>query len=223
MKKLYMELRGCTGGDEALAFANDLLSVYLKYARKNDIKADLVSANKTTIILFQGKDLVIEPLLSEGGVHRVQRVSKGKLHTSTVSVAVLPVTTTSKVSINPNDLRIDNYRGSGAGGQHRNTTDSAVRITHIPTGIVVCCENERSQYQNKAFALEILQSKLEQNLLAKENQKMNSNRHKQVGSGDRAEARRTYNYVRSEVTDDITNTRCSLKDFMDKANILAIK
>lgn len=223
MKKLYMELRGCTGGDEALAFANDLLCTYLKYARKNDIKTELVSANKTIIVLFKGKDLVIEPLLSEGGVHRVQRVSKGKLHTSTVSVAILPVTTTNKVSINANDLRIDNYRGSGAGGQHRNTTDSAVRITHLPTGIVVCCENERSQHQNKAFALEILQSKLEASLLDKENKKTNSNRHKQVGSGDRPEARRTYNYIRSEVTDDITNKRCSLKDFMDKANISLIK
>lgn len=221
--KIYIELRGCTGGDEALAFANDLLSVYLKYARKNNIKAELVSASKTTIIMFQGNDLVIKPLLSEGGVHRVQRVSKGKLHTSTVSVAVLPITVKGNAIINPNELKIDNYRGSGAGGQHRNTTDSAVRITHIPTGIVVCCENERSQHQNKAYALEILQGRLEQVIIRKENKKLNSNRHCQVGSGDRAEARRTYNYVRCEITDDIANTKCSLKEFMDKANILAIK
>lgn len=221
--KIYMELRGCTGGDEAMLFADDLLSIYLKYARKNSIKTELISANKTTIIMFEGKDMDIKSLLTESGIHRVQRVSKGKLHTSTVSVAILPISKDNVMKINSDDLKIDNYRGSGAGGQHRNTTDSAVRITHKPTGIVVCCENERSQHQNKAFALEMLQSKLQQARLEEQSKKLNKNRKTQVGTGNRSEARRTYNYVRGEVTDHITNAQCTMKDFMCKANINAVK
>lgn len=220
--KLYMEFRGCTGGDEAMDFATDLLNVYLKYARKNNIKVELIDNSKTIVIMIEGKEATLKPFLNESGIHKVQRVSKGKLHTSTVSIAVLPVMSKKNINIDTNDLRVDCYRGSGAGGQHRNVTDSAIRITHIPTGTVVTCENERSQYQNKMIAMEILQGKLEQKDVKNEISNRNSNRSNQVKTGDRAESRRTYNYTRNEIVDYMTNKQCTLKEFMDKANIIAL-
>lgn len=221
--KMYLELRACTGGDEAQNFARELLTVYLKYARKNNLKSEIISEGKTITVLIEGKESIISPLLTEDGVHKVQRMSKGKLHTSTVSVAVLPVSTHKKIQIKDTELKFDAYRGSGNGGQHRNTTDSAIRLTHIPTGIVVYCENERSQHQNKALAREILESKLQEIQRQKELKIQNNNRHKQVGMGDRAESRRTYNYIRGEVVDNRTNKTCALKEIINKANLMAIK
>ncbi|MDF2880012.1 MAG: prfA [Clostridiaceae bacterium] len=221
--KIYLEVRACTGGEEAMDFANELLSVYLKYARKNNMKVEFVSDGKTKVIMIEGKTEFINPFISEEGIHKVQRVSKGKLHTSTVSIVILQVQQNKKIEINRNDIRVDNYRGSGAGGQHRNTTDSAVRITHIPTGIVVCCENERSQHQNKDVAIEILYSKIQKFEENKRIEKLNKSRSSQVGTGDRAESRRTYNYTRGEVIDTLSSKRCSLKEFMDKANLNILK
>ena len=221
--KIYIELRACSGGEEAQGFANELMSVYLKYARKNDLKTELVSLGKTIIMLVDGKEKYLTPLLSEDGVHKVQRVSKNKLHTSTVSVAVLPISDTKEVEINNKDISFDTYRGSGAGGQHRNKTDSAVRVTHIPTGTVVCCENERSQLRNKEVAVAVLYSKLKKAEKQRSLEKNNNKRQTQVGMGERAESRRTYNYIRNEIVDNLTGQTCSLKEFMDKANIAVIK
>ena len=225
--KIYMELRGCSGGLEADMFAEELLVMYLKFAKKNNINCEIIDDNKTKIILFEGKEKDINPLLTENGVHRVQRVSKtsskDKMHTSTASVAIMPVYPIKKFSIKEEELEISNFKASGAGGQHRNKTESAVRIKHLLTGIIVTCSNERSQHQNKEIAMEILYSKLHKITEENNKNKENNNRKNQIGSGAREESRRTYNYVRSEVTDDVTGKKCSLKEIMNKVELNLLK
>jgi peptide chain release factor 1 len=216
-RSVFIEIRAGTGGQEAALFAADLLRMYTNYALRKGWRATVVDESFTDIGGIREVTLHIEGtgvygyLKFEAGVHRVQRVPKtetaGRVHTSTATVAVLPEAEEVDVSINPADLRIDVFRASGAGGQHVNTTDSAVRITHIPTGVVVSCQDERSQHKNKAKALKVLQSRL----LAFEKERhaaqMAKQRKEMVGRGMRAEKTRTYNFPQNRVTDhnaDIT-------------------
>lgn len=221
--KIYMELRGATGGLEADLFAEELLIMYLKFAKKNNINCEIINEGKTKVILFEGKEKHLNVLLAENGVHKVQRISKtsskDKMHTSTASVAIIPVYESTKIQINENDIEITNFKGSGPGGQHRNKTESGVRIKHIPTGIIVTCSNGRSQHQNKLTVMEILYSKLITINKTLDKNKENNDRKKQIGMGMREEARRTYNYVRNEVIDSISNKKYSLKEIINKANL----
>ena len=225
--KIYMELRGCSGGLEAEMFAEELLIMYIKYAKKNDINCEIINDGKTKMILFEGKEKDINPLLTENGVHRVQRVSKtsskDKVHTSTASIAIMPVCQMNNFSINEDELEISNFRASGAGGQHRNKTESAVRIKHKPTGIIITCSNERSQHQNREIAMEILYSRLYKIEQENNKNKENGNRKSQIGTGMCEEARRTYNYIRNEVVDVLTGKKCPLKEIMDKVNLNLLK
>lgn len=216
-RSVFIEIRGGAGGQEAALFASDLLKMYTHYAQQKGWKVSIESESgtdlggyKEVILYVKGAD-VYGHLKRESGVHRVQRVpateTAGRVHTSTATVAVLPEADDVDISINPSDLRIDVYRASGAGGQHVNTTDSAVRITHIPTGVVVACQDERSQHKNKAKAMKILQARLLAFEEEKRMQEMSSQRKEQVGTGMRAEKVRTYNYPQNRVTDhqvDIT-------------------
>jgi peptide chain release factor 1 len=210
-RSVFLEIRAGTGGQEAALFASDLATMYTCYAQKKGWKASVESSSTTDlggfreIVLFiQGKG-AYGHLKRESGVHRVQRVpateTAGRIHTSTATVAVLPEAQEVDIAINPSDLRIDVYRSSGAGGQHVNTTDSAVRITHIPTGVVVACQDERSQHKNKAKALKILQSRLLAHEMEKHEMEQKKQRKEQVGTGERAEKVRTYNYPQNRVTD----------------------
>ncbi len=207
----YLEIRAGAGGQEASLFVSDLLKMYGNFALSkgwefsiNDISPTEVGGYREVIVYVKGKD-VYKMLKNESGVHRVQRVPKteaaGRIHTSTVTVAVIPEADDVDVEINPADLRVDVFRASGAGGQHVNTTDSAVRITHIPTGIVVSCQQERSQQKNKAKALKQLRAKLLQAKLEKLESEQVEIRKRQIGSGDRSEKIRTYNYPQNRVTD----------------------
>ncbi len=207
----FLEIRAGAGGQEASLFANDLLRMYTNYALKKHWRVDIVSVSETDVggireivLHIQGKD-VFGHLKFESGVHRVQRVpvteGSGRVHTSTATIAVLPEAKEVDLTINPSDLRIDVYRSGGAGGQHVNTTDSAVRITHIPTGVVVTCQDERSQHKNKAKALKMLQSRLLAAKLEKEDQEKALMRKELVGGGMRAEKVRTYNFPQNRVTD----------------------
>lgn len=210
-KDVYLEIRGGAGGEESALFAEVLFRMYQNYAANRGYKLEIVDWNETelgglkeVVCLIQG-DGVFSRLKHESGVHRVQRVpvteSGGRIHTSTVTVAVLPEADNVDVEINPNDLEIDTYRASGAGGQHVNKTDSAIRITHKPTGIVVTCQDQRSQYKNKDRAMAILRSKLVEAEENKRSQGIAENRKNQVGTGDRSERIRTYNYQQGRVTD----------------------
>ncbi len=210
-KNIILEIRAGTGGDEAGLFAADLLRSYLKYAEMNRWKTEVLSQSMTgiggykeIIILIEG-DAVYSRLKYESGVHRVQRVpeteTQGRIHTSAITVAVLPEAEEVDVEIDPDDLRIDTYRSSGKGGQHVNTTDSAVRITHLPTGIVVACQDERSQHKNKAKAMKVLRSRLLDAQETEQHSKISQERKSMVGSGDRSERIRTYNYPQGRVTD----------------------
>ena len=210
-KDVIMEIRAGTGGHEASLFAGDLFRLYSKYAAKRGWKIEVLDSHlaevggfKEVIFAVKGKG-VYKNLKYERGTHRVQRVptteSSGRIHTSAVTVAVLPEAEDVDVQINPQDLRIDTYRSSGAGGQHVNVTDSAVRITHMPTGIVVQCQNERSQHKNKAAAMKVLKARILEVLRSQQEKKMASDRKKQVGSGDRSEKIRTYNFPDRRVTD----------------------
>jgi peptide chain release factor 1 len=210
-KSAFVEIRSGAGGQEAALFAGDLLTLYTNYAVAKGWKAAVTSYAETdlggirdVVLHIQGKG-VYGHLKFESGVHRVQRVPKtesaGRVHTSTATVAVLPEVDEVEVDINPADLRIDVYRASGAGGQHVNTTDSAVRITHIPTGVVVTCQDERSQHKNKAKAMKMLQSRILAAHEEKEHAKMSEARKEMVGRGMRAEKVRTYNYPQNRITD----------------------
>lgn len=214
-KNVIVEIRGGTGGDEAALFAADLMRMYSMYAESRRWKIDILSSNPTDIGGYKEVCFSVEGggaysrLKFESGVHRVQRVpsteSGGRIHTSAVTVAVLPEVEEVEVDINPNDLRIDVFRAGGPGGQCVNTTDSAVRITHLPTGIVVSCQDEKSQFKNKDKAMKILRSRIYEALEAERHKEIADERKSQVGSGDRSERIRTYNFPQGRVTDHRIN------------------
>ncbi len=210
-RNVIVEIRGGAGGEEAALFAGSLYRMYTMYAESKGWKSDLLNANETELGGFKEVSFSIEGegayarLKYESGVHRVQRVpeteTQGRIHTSTVTVAVLPEAEDVEVEINPGDLQIDTFRASGAGGQHVNKTESAIRITYLPTGLVVECQDERSQYKNKDRAMKILRSKLYEEKQREQNEKIASERRSQVGTGDRSERIRTYNFPQGRVTD----------------------
>ncbi|HCE80378.1 peptide chain release factor 1 [Thermodesulfobacterium commune] len=210
-KNVILEIRAGAGGEEAALFAAELLRMYQRYAERKGWKFEILDANDTGLGGFKEVVAKIEGkgaysrLKYESGVHRVQRVpiteSSGRIHTSTVTVAVLPEVDEVDIEINPEELKIETMRASGHGGQHVNKTESAVRITHIPTGIVVTCQNERSQHQNKATALKILRAKLYELAQREQHEKIQKERRAQVGTGERCEKIRTYNFPQNRVTD----------------------
>lgn len=210
-KNIILEIRAGTGGDEAALFSADLFRMYNRYADQNRWKVEIMSASETdgggfkeVIALISG-ERVYSRLKFESGTHRVQRVpdteTQGRIHTSACTVAVLPEVEDVDIDINPADLRVDLYRASGAGGQHVNKTESAVRLTHIPTGVVVSCQDGKSQHKNKAQALKVLKSRIYDQMLAEQQAEMAADRKNQVGSGDRSERIRTYNYPQGRCTD----------------------
>lgn len=210
-KSCIIEIRGGAGGEEASLFAAALYRMYRMYAEARGWKTEGLNANETELGGFKEVSFLIEGdaaysrMKFESGVHRVQRVpdteASGRIHTSTVTVAVLAEAEEVEVEINPGDLQIDTYRASGAGGQHVNKTDSAIRITHLPTGTVVECQDERSQHKNKDKAMRVLRSRLYEASLAEQKAQIDSDRRSQVGTGDRSERIRTYNYPQGRVTD----------------------
>lgn len=210
-RNVIVEIRGGAGGEESALFAHSLFRMYSMYAEAKRFKVDVINLNETELGGCKEVSFMIEGegaysrFKYESGVHRVQRVpeteSSGRIHTSTVTVAVLPEAEDVEIDINPADLQIDTYRSSGAGGQHINKTESAIRITHLPTGLVVECQDERSQFKNKDKAMKVLRSRLYEMEQAKQTEAIASDRKAQVGTGDRSERIRTYNYPQGRVTD----------------------
>lgn len=225
-KNVIVEIRAGTGGDEASLFVADLTRMYTRFAERRHWKAEVLSSSPTElggyreiVILLRG-DKAYSLLKYEGGVHRVQRVpeteSSGRIHTSAVSVVVMPEAEEVEVKINPDDIRIDVFRASGCGGQHVNTTDSAVRITHLPTGVVVSCQDEKSQHKNKSKAMKILLARLLAREEEQQHAKVDGVRRSMVGTGDRSERIRTYNFPQGRVSDHRINlTLYRLEAIMD--------
>jgi len=214
-KNILLEIRAGTGGDEAALFVGDLFKMYSRYADEMGWNVEIMSSNpigiggfKEIIALISGEK-VYSRLKYESGVHRVQRVpeteAQGRIHTSAVTVAVLPEAEEVEVDIDPNDLRIDVFRSSGPGGQSVNKTESAIRITHLPTGLVVSCQDEKSQHKNKAKGLKVLRARLLDKMQQDQHDKISEDRKSQVGTGDRSERIRTYNYPQGRVTDHRIN------------------
>ena len=226
---VFLEIRAGTGGDEASLFSGDLFKMYTKYAEQRGWKTEVISASEgehggfKEIITKINGDGAYSQLKFESGAHRVQRVpateSQGRVHTSACTVAVMPeVDEVEGIEINPADLKVDTFRASGAGGQHVNKTDSAIRLTHLPTGVVVECQDQRSQHKNRAAAMGMLKSRLMQAQIDKQNQEQSDTRKSLVGSGDRSERIRTYNYPQGRVTDHRINlTLYKLDEVMEGA------
>jgi peptide chain release factor 1 len=224
-KNILLEIRAGTGGDEAALFVSDLFRMYSKFAEIQGWKVEVMSSNpigiggfKEIIALISGKQ-VYSQLKYESGTHRVQRVpeteAQGRIHTSAVTVAVLPEAEEVELHIDPNELRFDVFRSSGPGGQSVNTTDSAVRVTHLPTGLVVTCQDEKSQHKNKAQALKVLRARLFDQIEQEQHDRISEERKSQVGSGDRSERIRTYNFPQGRLTDHRINlTLYRLEDIM---------
>ena len=210
-RSVIVEIRGGAGGEEAALFAGSLYRMYSMYAESKGWKTEIINANETELGGFKEISFMINGegaysrLKFESGVHRVQRVpeteTQGRIHTSTVTVAVLPEAEDVEIEINPADLQIDTFRSSGAGGQHINKTESAIRITHLPTGLIVECQDERSQHKNREKAMKVLRSRLYEAKQREQESKIASERRSQVGTGDRSERIRTYNYPQSRVSD----------------------
>lgn len=233
-KSVILEIRAGAGGEEAALFAHSLWRMYQMYASKCGWRCEIVSLNETElggvkelILLVEGTG-VYSKLKFESGVHRVQRVpeteTQGRIHTSTVTVAVMPEAEEVELTIDPKDLRIDTFRASGAGGQHINKTSSAIRVTHLPTGMVVECQDQRSQRENREQALKVLRSRLLQQKQAEYDADYNAKRHSQVGTGDRSERIRTYNFPQGRLTDHrIGLTIYKLEDVLNGALELVVE
>lgn len=206
-KNIVVEIRGAAGGDEAFIFASDLFRMYTKYCEKNGWKVQMLSdaGGQSTITFMVKGDAVYSKLKFESGAHRVQRVpateASGRIHTSTATVLVMPEVEEVDIVINSSDLQVDTYRSQGAGGQNVNKTESAIRITHLPTGLVVSCQIEKSQIQNRELAMKMLYAKLEAHKQAEIDEKVDSERKLKVGTGERSEKIRTYNYPQNRLTD----------------------
>lgn len=225
-RNVIIEIRGGAGGEESALFSAVLFRMYSMYAEKHNFKVEVLNANETELGGYKEISFMVEGegaysrFKYESGVHRVQRVpeteSQGRVHTSTTTVAVLPEAEDVELEIDPNDLKIDTFRSSGAGGQHINKTSSAIRITHIPTGTVVECQDERSQYKNKDKALKVLKSRLLKEKQDKQSSEIAADRKSQVGTGDRSERIRTYNYPQGRLTDHrIGLTLYKLEDILN--------
>jgi peptide chain release factor 1 len=226
---VFLEIRAGTGGQEAALFAYDLFKMYNNYALAHNWHASIVESSATDIggykdvvAHIKGKN-VFKSLKFESGVHRVQRVpsteGSGRVHTSTVTVAILPEVEDVAIEINPQDLRIDVFRASGAGGQHVNTTDSAVRITHLPTGLVVSCQDERSQLKNKNRAMKVLKARLDKQKREQQDAEKSAQRKQQIGTGERAEKIRTYNFPQNRVTDHRTGVSLKKLDLVMEGDL----